>query len=535
MNCRKCGKKIEGSRLFCPSCGTEQMVPEYNKIEDELVESMEKIKKDTRNTNRTADSKRDTLTGRDALKIPSLTRRESAAQSMKNPRKNLYEEELSQESEENTYDDEYDEIEWEEEEFHLEKRDTAKQRRVKLIASITALSLTIVVIIAIIIVLAVRSLGHSAYDKQIANGEESWKKGDYEAAIPFFENAVEKAGDNIQKVEALTRLAELYIEYGDNNSAIYYYESAVEAGRISDEDLSTLVNLYESKADLNAIRRLAETYSNKENESLFEKHLLNQPVFNYKSGTYNELLTVDITAANNEQIFYTLDNSEATPQSTPYTEPLQIGEGTTIVRAIALNANGLISDEIITTYEVSLDTPPTPIITPETGSYADTSKITLRNIPTNCKAYYTIDGTVPTAESMEYTGPFDMMLGNYVVMAVCINQYSGQSSPVAMKIYDLSIGGKISYAESPGRVMTRLQEMGEVLDSEGTMADGEKCILLPATVTKIGNTNYYIVKRYQTTSAGMKEQGSAYAVDINTGAAFRAEDNGAGQYNLSGL
>ena len=77
----------------------------------------------------------------------------------------------------------------------------------------------------------------------------------------------------------------------------------MEAGRISDEDLSTLVNLYESKADLNAIRRLAETYSNKENESLFEKHLLNQPVFNYKSGTYNELLTVDITAANNEQIF----------------------------------------------------------------------------------------------------------------------------------------------------------------------------------------------------------------------------------------
>lgn len=551
MICRKCGKEIQGNRLFCPVCGTEvQMVPEYERVDDELQKSISRLKEEAWQTGNVARINReDEIPGTQSLKIPSsLHAKEESVQRKQREGTGRKEAETDRDRKESvkpgscTEDKKgsssskvemEDEDGWEE--FSLEKKVTAKQKKNRLIAGIAALSAGIVLLVACLVCFLVFSVGQNSYQKQMEQAEKDWKSGNYESAITAFENAVSESDGAAERTKALCRLANLYVEYGDENSAIYYYEEAADLKLLTNEDVSTLVNLYENKADITAIRKLAEMYSNEETEALFEKHLLNQPIFNYKSGTYNELLTVEITAANNETIYYTLDNTEATPQSTPYTGVLQIGEGRTVVRAVAVNTNGLISDEIITTYEVQLDVPAAPIISPDTGSYSDASKVSIHNIPTNCKVYYTIDGTTPTAESMEYTEPFDMMLGNSVVMAVCINSYTGQSSPVAMKIYDLSVGGKISYAEAPGRVMNRLQETGEVLDGNGTMADGSVCNLLPATVTKVGNNSYYIVKRYLSTGGGLKEQGTAYAVDINTGAVYKAEDNGNGEYNLSGL
>lgn len=522
MICRKCGKQIEGNRLFCPECGTAvQIVPDYNKVDDELQKSLERLKEDAKDTSAEA------VSGSQSLKIPSLSKSDTRTFARQ-------EEAAETEQPEEPYgEDAYDEEEWEE--FSLAKKDTAKQKKRKLIISIAALGTAIVAALIVIIVLIVSSVTRDSYKEQMEAGAAQHKKGLYEEAIASYENAVEHAEDDKKRSEALCALAALYVEYGDENSAIYYYEEAAQMGTLSNDDVGVLVNLYENKADITAIRKLAEMYSNDETQAVFEKHLLNQPVFNYKSGTYNELLTVEITAAENEQIFYTLDNSEATPQSTPYTEPLKIGEGTTVVRAVALNQNGLLSDEIVTTYEVKLDVPPAPIITPETGSYNEPSKISFQNIPTNCTAYYTFDGTTPTKDSIEYKEPFDMMLGNYVITAVYINDYTGQSSQSTVKIYDFNVSGKVLWAEASGRVMNRLQEIGEVLDGNGTMANGEVCTLLAVTVCDIGNNKYYIVKRYRDTSAGLREQGTAYAVDTDTGTVFRAEDNGAGQYNLSGL
>lgn len=527
MICRKCGKKIEENRLFCSECGTAaQIVPEYNKVDDELQKSLEHLRKDA--GEKVSDESRETgeAVGTQSLKIPSVTRSDTRSflrqDVVSSPKPDRQEPDREEEEED-----------WEE--FSLEKKDTAKQKKRKLIAAIAALGTAVVVSIVVIIVLIVSAVTKDSYKEQMDAAQADWKKSMYEEAISSFENAIEHAKDENQRSKALSGLAQLYVEYGDENSAIYYYEEAAQLGTLGNDDVGTLVGLYENKADITAIRKLAEMYSNDETQSLFEKHLLNQPVFNYKSGTYNELLTVEITAAENEQIFYTLDNSEATPQSTPYTEPIQIGEGTTVVHAVALNSNGLLSDEIVTTYEVELDIPPVPVITPDTGSYTEPSKISFQNVPTNCTAYYTIDGTTPTADSIKYTEPFDMMLGNYVITAVYINNYTGQSGRTTVKIYDFSVNGKILWAEASGRVMNRLQETGEVLDGNGTMENGEICTLLPVTICDIGDNKYYIVKRYKDTSAGLREQGTAYAVDVDTGVVFHAEDNGNGQYNLSGF
>lgn len=534
MICEKCGKEIKGNRLFCPSCGTEvQIVPEYTQLENELMESMELLKEDANRVKESSSAngfrKRDismdseSVQGEKSLQIPKYEKKPMNYKG----EKDIY----SFDDEEERWKEEDD---WEE--FRLDKKkDSVKQKRLKLVSSIVALSIVIVAVVTGIIVYAVSSANEGSYSNQAKKGDEYWKNGDYSSAITAFKNAIDGAADNEEKAQACCKLASVYVEQGNAENAIKYYEQAVALNKISTEDISTLVGLYENKEDNMSIRKLAQKVNNKETEHLFEQHLLNQPEFNYKSGTYNELLTVELSVANGEQIFYTLDNKPATTQSVPYTEALQIGEGTTVVRAVSVNKEGMVSDEVITTYEVKLDVPPTPVISPETGNYAEATKISILNVPTNCKAYYTIDGSVPDKDSIEYKKPFDMLLGNYVIMAVCINEYTGQSSPVSVRIYDLSVNGKITWAEAAGKVMNRLQELGVVLDGNGNMEDGKVCTLLPVTISEIGNKDYYIVKRYRKTSSKLKEEGSVYAVDINTGGVFKAKDNGNGEYNLSGL
>ena len=70
------------------------------------------------------------------------------------------------------------------------------------------------------------------------------------------------------------------------------------------------------------------------------------PVINPNGGTFENEVTVTITAEEADEIRYTLDGSNPDAESTLYAEPIVINEiGTTIVKAIAIK-NGLVSDAV---------------------------------------------------------------------------------------------------------------------------------------------------------------------------------------------
>lgn len=228
--------------------------------------------------------------------------------------------------------------------------------------------------------------------------------------------------------------------------------------------VKTLVGLYELQGNSDSIKKLAKVASNDETYSLFEKYLLNQPVFNYKSGTYNEYLSVEITSENNETIHYTLDDSPATTESGVYEGPIEVKDGTTVIHAITVNENNLVSEEIVTTYVVQSVGGMKPVISPDSGEYTDFTKITIDDISANCKIYYTIDGTEPDENSTEYTQPFEMPVGNHVVKAVSINTDTKVKSEVVSKIYNLDISSKYDTSKAIQYVMTQLQKRNEVLN-----------------------------------------------------------------------
>lgn len=137
------------------------------------------------------------------------------------------------------------------------------------------------------------------------------------------------------------------------------------------------------------------------------------PQSSLKSGLYNSTQVVILTATDNVDpnpaIYYTLDGSTPTRNSMPsgekvYSGPITISnEGSTILKFIAVDASGNISDVITENYTIDI-IKPTATANVNSGLY-NTNKIVKLTMSENGTIYYTTNGATPTTSSKQYTGP----------------------------------------------------------------------------------------------------------------------------------
>ncbi|MCQ2314925.1 MAG: chitobiase/beta-hexosaminidase C-terminal domain-containing protein [Bacteroidales bacterium] len=127
------------------------------------------------------------------------------------------------------------------------------------------------------------------------------------------------------------------------------------------------------------------------------------PTFTPEGGDYNAAQTVEITSATTgATIYYTLDKSNPTTGSTPYTDPIEISENTTI-KAIAVK-NGVSSEIATAVYNITITTVATPTFEPEDGSYFDESlKVSLDCATDGATIVYTTDNW---STQTPYSDPF---------------------------------------------------------------------------------------------------------------------------------
>ena len=133
------------------------------------------------------------------------------------------------------------------------------------------------------------------------------------------------------------------------------------------------------------------------------------PVISPASGTIIEdSLTVVMTCpSEGATIYYTLDGSEPTMESTAYTRKFRITEKTT-VKARAFYENGEGSDTVVAEY--ALGQCPDPVIV-SAGGTTFLHKDNVVSIGWSCAdgvLRYTTDGGDPTASSPVYAGPFEI-------------------------------------------------------------------------------------------------------------------------------
>jgi len=146
------------------------------------------------------------------------------------------------------------------------------------------------------------------------------------------------------------------------------------------------------------------------------------PTNNKPSGTYVGSVTITLATSTSfpftaGSIKYTLNGAEPTPSSATYTGPITLTSSKTLkyrgyhahVTAFGTThhwSGGIYGSALTRTYTITPAQVSNPTISPNGGSYVDSVNVSLATSTSGASIRYTTDGSVPTASSTLYTGPF---------------------------------------------------------------------------------------------------------------------------------
>lgn len=470
MFCANCGREIDADAVYCPGCGEEiQLVPEYVDLDDILMDSEEE---------------------------------ESAVKRSRDeePKKKV----------------------------SPKKKQEIKRKNRVLIIQIVGLGLFIVVAVTFLIVfMSAQNKNTDSY--QVKKAEAAMKEKDYKEALEYYKKAREVNPKNLDVVKGI---AECYYELGDLESAALYYREIAEAETGNTEVFQRLLEIYAKLGDQDAIQELYKVAKTQNIRDLFASYLRKEPQFSIEEGTYNEIMELTISLAEEGTIYYTTDGSRATQESTVFADPIPLKEGKTVIHAIAVTSSGQVSDEIIKTYEIVLETPKAPGISPESGKYSTATRIEL-TIPEGATAYYTTDGSVPTEESKTCKNSFAMPIGNNIISVLYIDK-NGKTSEVVKRNYNLTLSFSVSTDDAETAIMEAMLQKGEIDNMDGYKAgDNGVFEFHVLAVDTIYNEDYYIIERTKKLFSGESSFIGYYAYKLSDGKLYKATLDETGSYKLS--
>ena len=258
----------------------------------------------------------------------------------------------------------------------------------------------------------------NSFEYQYQTAEDYFSAGDLDNALLYYERALELEPDNRNAKE---RLIDLYFEKNDEEAAASVLESLIAEDKTDRKSIERLIKLYDKRKEYDKILSLCKEVESNKLLDLFTDYIVEQPKFSNISGTYGKPLDIRISSAKKYEIFYTTDGSDPKEHGKPYQEAIPLKEeGTTVITAIAQNEKGIYSEPVTADFTIRYEPPNMPTASPAGGSYSEPQMISVQ-VPSDCTAYYTWDGSDPTEESFRYTGPIEMPMGNQVLSVIAVN------------------------------------------------------------------------------------------------------------------
>ncbi len=328
--------------------------------------------------------------------------------------------------------------------------------------------LIIVLAVVVIFVIAAIALYENSYAGILAKGNKALEEGRYEEALEYFDKAIDK---NKERPEAYTGKSRVYLAKNDLNAAEAVFTDAIE-DMPENSDLYEACILFWLDTEQQAkIPQLIDSAPDSVAGAL-AAYVVAKPEFSLDADkTYDEVQEVSLTCGEGQTIYYTVDGSEPTVlYSQPYEDSIQLGEGTTVIRAIAVDERGIPSLDEERTYMVELPLEDAPAVSPSTGQYETPTKIEIK-VPEGYTAYYTLNGVDPSTASTVYEGPVDMPEGDTLFKAIVVSP-TGRVSSITTRNYLLDTG---SATVSQNTTETESEESaeGSYTEEESTTETGQ--------------------------------------------------------------
>lgn len=401
MKCRRCGAPIPEGKLRCEKCGAEiRIVPDYNPL-DEVFAAQVKGSIDG------SDTPLDNFEYQNKSRQNTASARNVSQRTRNgNGKKPMTPEQRRRQAE----------------------RRRAIKRKKRLRALII---LGMVAVVALILGIIMYQF---SYNGQVKKGYKALQSKEYAEAESYFQKAIKKRP---KKAEAYEGLTEVYLAQNEEDQAEEMLLAAVDKYSDSAPVYEACFKFYITIKKEGEIPLLLDGARKDVAEEL-SAYACDAPKFSLDDEEpFDDVQQLSLETSE-DAIYYTTDGTNPCYSDTriKYKEPIQISEGENVIKAISVNKNKIPSLTVTKTYTVELPIEDAPAISPSTGQYDSPMEISIV-VPDGYTAYYTLDGSDPTEESEEYTGPIDMPEGSTIFKAVLVNG-KGRLSGVTTRNYELT-------------------------------------------------------------------------------------------------
>ena len=317
-------------------------------------------------------------------------------------------------------------------------------------------------------------------------GEELMNTGDMEGAIVKFEMAKKQDEEDEMKpvdVDGLLMLGSAYEAAGQTDKAAALYEQIYTETPSRTEAYVNHIRILlssEKDGDKKKAGELLKLAYEKTGEASFltqRRDLLPAPPeVDLTAAYYETKKYITISSYQGYDVYYTFQDEETAKlpdDGILWTQKVFLDEGIWNLRAVAVNGE-LVSDELRGTYKIIMPSPQTPQCNLAPGAYKTRQKVKLKPGQENkddddIVIYYTVDGSIPDADSPIYSGdPVQLPTGHTVtIRAIAVNKYGKQSNM-------LEVSYKIEAKPYPLTAWEMKESIADLTLNKTTLADFQK-------------------------------------------------------------
>jgi hypothetical protein len=186
------------------------------------------------------------------------------------------------------------------------------------------------------------------------------------------------------------------------------------------------------------------------------------------TGTYTSAQNVTLgTTTEGADIYYTLDGTDPTTESTKYTSPVAIGESKTL-KAIAVKADLNNSAILTAAYVIDISQVATLAASMQAGTVAAGQKVTLTTTTPGAEIRYTTNGDTPSSASLLYNPENGVIIGQDMVLKAIAIKAGWDPSDILEVAYTVSMDVAAAPTANPaGGSYHAVQSVTLLTDTEG--------------------------------------------------------------------